>query len=102
PITFGLKAARWLALVTRQIQALRRVSDQSLALQFGGAAGTPAERGVTAAHTAELLAAELGLALPDLPWHAERDRVAAIVAAVGIAAGSVAKIAQDIALLAQT
>jgi 3-carboxy-cis,cis-muconate cycloisomerase len=51
---------------------------------------------------ADLLAAELGLPLPDLPWHAERDRVAAIAAAVGIAAGSVAKIAYDIALLAQT
>jgi 3-carboxy-cis,cis-muconate cycloisomerase len=37
-----------------------------------------------------------------MPWHAERDRVAAIAAAVGIAAGSVAKIAYDITLLAQT
>jgi len=102
PITFGLKAARWLALVTRQIQALRQVSDQSLALQFGGAAGTLAALGDAGPRVAALLAAELGLPLPDLPWHAERDRVAAIVAAVGIAAGSAAKIAHDIALLAQT
>jgi 3-carboxy-cis,cis-muconate cycloisomerase len=102
PITFGLKAARWLALVTRQIQALRQVSNQSLALQFGGAAGTLAALGAAGTRVAELLAAELGLPLPDMPWHAERDRVAAIAAAVGIAAGSVAKIAHDIALLAQT
>jgi 3-carboxy-cis,cis-muconate cycloisomerase len=102
PITFGLKAARWMALVTRQIQALRQVCDQSLALQFGGAAGTLAALGGAGMRVAELLAAELGLPLPDLPWHAERDRVAAIAAAVGIAAGSVAKIAYDIALLAQT
>jgi 3-carboxy-cis,cis-muconate cycloisomerase len=102
PITFGLKAARWLALVTRQIQALRQLGDQSLALQLGGAAGTLAALGQAGPRVAELLAAELGLPLPDLPWHAERDRVAAIAAAVGIAAGSAAKIAQDIALLAQT
>ena len=102
PITFGLKAARWLALVTRQIQALRQVCDQSLALQFGGAAGTLAALGDAGPRVAELLAAELGLPLPDMPWHAERDRIAAIAAAVGIAAGSVVKIAHDIVLLAQT
>jgi 3-carboxy-cis,cis-muconate cycloisomerase len=102
PITFGLKAARWLALVTRQIQALRQVCDQSLALQFGGAVGTLAALGDAGPRVAELLAAELGLPLPDMPWHAERDRIAAIAAAVGIAAGSVVKIAHDIVLLAQT
>ncbi len=102
PITFGLTAARWLALATRQIQALRQVCDQSLALQFGGAVGTLAALGDAGQRVAELLAAELGLPLPDLPWHAERDRIAAIAVAVGIAAGSVAKIAHDIALLAQT
>jgi 3-carboxy-cis,cis-muconate cycloisomerase len=102
PITFGLKVARWLALVTRQIGALRQVRDQSLALQFGGAAGTLAALGAAGPRVAELLAAELGLPLPDLPWHAERDRIATIAAAVGIAAGSAAKIAHDIALLAQT
>jgi 3-carboxy-cis,cis-muconate cycloisomerase len=102
PISFGLKAARWLALVTRQIQALRQVSDQSLALQLGGAAGTLAALGDAGLRVAELLAVELRLPLPDLPWHAERDRVAMIAAAVSIAAGSAAKIAHDIALLAQT
>src|SRR5215213_10735580 len=102
PITFGLKAARWLALITRQLQALRQVHDQSLALQFGGAAGTLAALGRAGPRVAELLAAELGLPLPDMPWHAERDRMAAITASVGIAAGSIAKIAHDIALLAQT
>jgi 3-carboxy-cis,cis-muconate cycloisomerase len=102
PISFGLKAAHWLALATRQIQALGQAHNQSLALQFGGAAGTLAALGAAGPRVAELLAAELGLPLPDLPWHAERDRIAAIAAAVGIAASSAAKIAQDIALLAQT
>ncbi len=102
PISFGLKAARWLALVTRQIKALRQVRDHSVALQFGGAAGTLAALDAAGPRVAELLADELGLPLPDMPWHAERDRVAAIAAAVGIAAGSVSKLAYDIALLAQT
>jgi 3-carboxy-cis,cis-muconate cycloisomerase len=51
---------------------------------------------------AALLAEELRLGAPDLPWHAERDRTAAVAAALGVTAGAVAKIAYDIVLLAQT
>jgi 3-carboxy-cis,cis-muconate cycloisomerase len=102
PITFGLKAARWLALATRQVRALRECRERSLALQLGGAAGTLAALGDAGMRVAELLAEELRLPLPDLPWHAERDRVAAVAAALGVAAGAMAKIASDLALLAQT
>src|SRR5919206_976054 len=98
PITFGLKAARWLALATRQVQALRERRARSLAVQLGGAAGTLAALGGAGIRVAELLGEELGLPLPDLPWHAERDRVATIAATVGITAGAMAKIAGDITL----
>ena len=40
PITFGLKAARWLALTVRQVRVLQAHKEQTLALQLGGAAGT--------------------------------------------------------------
>jgi 3-carboxy-cis,cis-muconate cycloisomerase len=50
----------------------------------------------------ELLAEELGLGVPDLPWHAERDCLAEVGAALGVIAGSMAKIATDLVLLAQT
>jgi len=102
PITFGLKAARWLALAVRQVQALREQRDRSLALQFGGAAGTLAALGDAGLRVAQFLASELDLPLPDLPWHAERDRVASVAASLGVAAGAMAKIAGDIVLLAQT
>lgn len=102
PIPFGLKAARWLALATRQVQALRDQRDHSLALQFGGAVGTLAALGDSGLQVAQLLAAQLELPLPDLPWHAERDRIATIAATVGIVAGAMAKIANDIVLLTQT
>jgi 3-carboxy-cis,cis-muconate cycloisomerase len=49
-----------------------------------------------------LLAAELGLPLPDLPWHAERDRIALIASALGTVAGAMLKIAGDIVLMSQT
>jgi len=102
PITFGLKAARWLALAVRQIHALRKHREQTLAIQLGGAAGTLASLGKHGLHVIELLAEELGLPSPDLPWHTERDRIAEIAATLGVVAGAMAKIAGDIVLLAQT
>lgn len=102
PITFGLKAARWLALVVRQIHALQRQREQTLAVQLGGAAGTLASLGENGLRVIELLAASLGLPAPDLPWHTERDRIAEIATSLGVVAGAMAKIATDIVLLAQT
>ena len=102
PITFGLKAARWLSSVTRLVVTLRRLRHESLVLQFGGAAGTLAALGEHGTSVARFLAAELELELPDLPWHAERDRTASVVAALGVGAGVIAKIARDLVLLAQT
>ena len=102
PITFGLKAARWLALSTRLVRRLREVQDHTLVVQLGGAAGTLAAFGKEGPRVMEMLAHDLGLGVPDLPWHAERDRVAEVAAGLGIVAGAMAKIATDVALLAQT
>lgn len=102
PITFGLKAARWLALTVRQIRALREHRQHTLAVQLGGAAGTLASLGEHGLRVMELLAAELQLPIPDLPWHTERDCIAEIATTLGIVAGVMAKIAGDVVLLAQT
>src|SRR5437763_894866 len=102
PITFGLKAARWLALTVRQIYALRERRERSLVVQLGGAAGTLASLGYKGIQVVDLLADELGLPAPDLPWHSERDRIAEIAGTLGVVAGAMAKIASDVALLAQT
>ena len=102
PVTFGLKAAGWL-------DALRRVRarlDADLAaasvLQFGGASGTLASLGTDGLKVADALGARLGLSVPDLPWHAHRDRLAALAASLGVAAGTLGKIARDLALMGQT
>lgn len=102
PITFGLKAARWLALISRQTQRLGEARTRISVVQLGGAAGTLASLGGAGTQVTELLAEELGLAAPDLPWHTERDRVAEVAAALSIVAGSMAKIAGDLLLLAQS
>jgi len=102
PITFGLKAARWLGLVTRQIARLQGLHAEAVVVQFGGAAGTLASLGDRGIQVMTGLAEELGLGVPEGPWHAERDRVGEIAAALGVVAGGMAKIATDLVLLAQT
>ena len=102
PITFGLKAAGWLDAVQRHQDRLRESRARVLSLQFGGAAGTLASLGTQGLQVAETLAAELQLALPDMPWHTQRDRVAEVATVLGLLVGTLGKMARDISLLAQT
>ena len=102
PVTFGLKAAGWLDALVRHRQRLGHLRAASLALQFGGAAGTLASLGTDAAPVAAALAARLELPLPDLPWHAQRDRLVEMATVLGALVGTLGKMARDISLLSQT
>jgi 3-carboxy-cis,cis-muconate cycloisomerase len=96
PMTFGLKSAGWMTAIDDAVARLETVRRERLAVQLGGPAGT--------ADPALLLAMarELGLAEPVLPWHTARGRVVELAGALGEAAGTVAKPARDVVLLAQT
>jgi 3-carboxy-cis,cis-muconate cycloisomerase len=102
PVSFGLKAAGWLAGVTAARAELAHVRATALAVQFGGAAGTLASLGDRGPAVAERLAVELDLPPPPLPWHGDRSRIARIACALGLAAGALGKIALDVALMMQT
>lgn len=101
PITFGLKAANWLLGIDDAARRFARESQDVLALQFGGAAGTRAGLDGKGAKVAAHMARILGLASPVVPWHARRGGVAGLAAALGIVAGATGKIARDISLLSQ-
>jgi 3-carboxy-cis,cis-muconate cycloisomerase len=101
PITFGLKSASWFGAIRRGRQRLNLAFREALVIQFGGAVGTLASLGEQGPTVAQKLAAELGLSCPDAPWHAHRDRLAALVCACGVVTGSLGKIARDISLLMQ-
>jgi len=102
PITFGLKAAGWLAAVERSHARLNAAFDESLVLQFGGASGTLAALGDQGMAAGEAMARDLGLNLPDAPWHAHRDRLGALLCACGVLTGVLGKMARDISLLMQS
>lgn len=97
PTTFGLKAAGWMSGIDGAVARLVEVRDSGLAVQLGGPVGALDEPAVVSS-----LADQLGLSAPSLAWAADRRRPAELAAALGVAAGSVAKIARDVTLLAQS
>src|SRR6201747_889373 len=102
PMPFGLKLAEYAAALHRSRKRLQRLRGETLALQFGGAAGTLAALGDKGLLVAERLAQELKLPLPDAPWHTHRDRIAEAASVFAIVAGTCGKIARDIQLMMQT
>lgn len=99
PTTFGLKAAGWLVAI---LDARRRLLAWTPVAQLGGAAGTLSlldERGLS---VLAAYARALGLAEPELPWHAARRPVHELVAACEGVASACSKIGLDLVLLAQT
>lgn len=102
PITMGLKFAQWLDATLRHRARIAALRASVCVVQFGGAAGTLASLGDRAADVAAYLADTLGLGLPALPWHTQRDRVCDVACTWGMLTGTLGKIARDIALQMQT
>ena len=102
PITFGYKVAGWLAPLVRHRERLAEMKPRVLVVQFGGAVGTLAALGRSGTQVQEALAAELGLNLPPIPWHTQRDTMAELAGWLSLVSGSLAKMAQDVILLAQS
>ena len=101
PVTFGLVAAGWLTSLDEARAGLDSVGPR-LAVQFGGAAGTVASLGEAGQRVAALLAEELGLAVPVLPWHTNRLRMIDLGTALARVTAALGKIARDVTLLAQS
>jgi 3-carboxy-cis,cis-muconate cycloisomerase len=102
PTTFGLKCAIWASPLVTHVERLDQASLRILVVQFGGAAGTLAALGADGPAVVEALANELALGVPDLPWHAQRDRFAEAGALLALICGSLSKFALDMTLMMQT
>ena len=102
PITFGFKMARLLATLKRHRSRLTEIRPRIEVLEFGGAVGTLATLGDKGLAVQEAMAGELGLAQPEIAWHAERDRIAEAGCFLGLLTGTLAKFATDLKLMMQT
>lgn len=102
PVTLGLKLAGALDAMERHRDRIAAVRQRDLVLQFGGAAGTLASLGDRGRDVAQALGAELGLPLPRLPWHTQRDRLCEVATTLALLVGTLGKLARDLSLLAQS
>jgi 3-carboxy-cis,cis-muconate cycloisomerase len=101
PINWGDRIAAWRAPLQRHRQRLAELQPRLLVLQFGGPAGTLdkfADRGPA---LAAALGRKLDLPAPDICWHNARDNLAEFGNWLSLVTGSLGKIGQDIAMLAQ-
>ena len=102
PVTLGLKAAGILSAIERHRARIGDLLPRMAVLQFGGATGTLASLGEQGPAVAAALAQDLGLTLPDIPWHTHRDRIAEVATTLGLVVGTLGKVARDVSLLMQT
>lgn len=102
PTTVGLRAAVWLHGVRRAASRLAQVQD-TLPAQLGGAAGTLASfvEVTGSAHGARQLvlayAENVGLAVPEAPWHVTRWPVTELGDALVQTIDALGKLAGDVA-----
>ncbi|MEN2431847.1 adenylosuccinate lyase family protein [Comamonas sp. F1-6] len=102
PVTFGYKAAIWLAMFDRHQQRLAELRPRVAVVGFGGAAGTLASLGEQGFAVQAALARELNLGVPATTWHVARDGFAEAINLLALITGSLGKIALDIMIMAST
>jgi adenylosuccinate lyase/3-carboxy-cis,cis-muconate cycloisomerase len=102
PITFGLKAATWADELARASERLERAGERALVAQLSGAAGTFATLGEDAAAVQDAFSRRLGLARPDVHWHATRDRLRDLGDALAEIAACAERIAAEVIRLQST
>jgi 3-carboxy-cis,cis-muconate cycloisomerase len=87
PLTFGFKAAVWLAGIERHVERLDQIKKRVLMGEFGGAVGTLASLGDQGLPVQQGVMEKLGLAQPVISWHTVRDTVAEVGCFLGILCG---------------
>ena len=102
PVSFGLKAAGWLLPLVRNRKRLSELRPRALTVQLGGAAGTLGVLAPKGVAVMEEVARELKLSIPPAPWHSQRDGLAEIASWLSLVTSSLAKMGQDLTLLAQS
>lgn len=98
PITVSDRLRSW----RKPLEGYRdRLTEQRFPVQFGGAAGTLDKLGETAAAVRSALAQHLGLA-EEPQWQNQRALIADLANLLSLISGTLGKLGQDVALLAQT
>lgn len=96
PITFGFKAAVWVAELHRHRERLAEGRRRWELVQLGGALGTMEFWGDAALPLLDAFARRVGLAAPDLPWITARDGVAEFLGLLAMVTATLGKVGQEV------
>lgn len=99
PITFGYKAAVWASELFRGLERLRESKKRILALQLSGAIGSMVSFGENGFEIQRIMAKELGLGVPDICWHASRDRLGEFASGMSLIGTAIGRISQETYIL---
>lgn len=102
PITVADRIAPWLLPLITHRQRLGQLAPRVLNVQYGGAVGTLHALGENGPETVAELAKILELFAPERPGHAMRDSIIELASWASLVTGTLGKMGQDIALMAQT
>ena len=102
PTTFGLKMAVYLDQLARDAERLTAACAQASVVSSYGAGGTSAALGSHGPAVRAALAARLGLADAEIPWHVARDRVAQLTSAAALLSGTCIRFAREVVDLSRT
>ncbi len=100
PFTAADKIDTWVQPLERHREALEALAPRLLAVQLGGPVGTRAELKGHGHAVADTMARILGLSSAP-SWHSQRDRIGEFAAFLSLLSGTLGKIGQDVALMAQ-
>ncbi|MBF9233637.1 3-carboxy-cis,cis-muconate cycloisomerase [Microvirga alba] len=100
PFTAAHKIDTWLQPLERHEEVLRELAPRLLVIQLGGPIGTRGELKDHGDAVADALAERLDLGFAP-SWHSQRDRIGEFASWLSLLTGTLGKIGQDIALMAQ-
>jgi 3-carboxy-cis,cis-muconate cycloisomerase len=101
PVSWAHKLASWREPLVRHRERLGELRPRLLRLQLGGAVGDRAALGPNARAIAAAVADALELERAERATHSERDGFGELAGWLALVAGSLGKLGQDVALLAQ-
>ena len=96
PITFGFKAAVWIAELRRHRERIGEARPRLAVGQLSGAVGTMSAWGEHGPALQRLVLERLGLGVPDTSWLTARDRVAELLGVLAMATATLAKIGNEV------
>lgn len=102
PITFGYKAAVWASEISRDIDRMEESLARDFCGELSGAVGSMASFGESALEITSKSIQKVGLDVPDIAWHASRDRMVSIVNILALFASTLGRIGHECVCMQKT